>query len=61
MSVKDVGEGRGVVDAPPQDDARATQPDEKKLVRKLDLHLIPIIMTLYLFSFLDRYVLSYTL
>ncbi|KAL8850232.1 MAG: hypothetical protein Q9221_004831 [Calogaya cf. arnoldii] len=27
---------------------------EKKLVRKLDLHIIPIIMLLYLFSFLDR-------
>lgn len=31
--------------------------DEKKLVRKLDIHLIPLIMGLYLFSFLDRYVL----
>jgi hypothetical protein len=28
--------------------------DEAKLVRKLDLHLIPLIMALYLFSFLDR-------
>lgn len=28
--------------------------DEKALVRKLDLHLIPIIMGLYLFSFVDR-------
>ena len=28
--------------------------DEKKLVRKLDLHLIPLVMLLYLFSFLDR-------
>ncbi|KAI4261786.1 MAG: hypothetical protein L6R42_003018, partial [Xanthoria sp. 1 TBL-2021] len=27
---------------------------EKKLVRKLDLHIIPFIMLLYLFSFLDR-------
>lgn len=27
---------------------------ETKLVRKLDLHIIPIIMMLYLFSFLDR-------
>ncbi|KAL8915662.1 MAG: hypothetical protein Q9172_006793 [Xanthocarpia lactea] len=27
---------------------------EQKLVRKLDLHIIPIIMLLYLFSFLDR-------
>lgn len=28
--------------------------DERALVRKLDLHLIPLIMALYLFSFLDR-------
>lgn len=27
---------------------------EKRLTRKLDLHLIPIATTLYLFSFLDR-------
>lgn len=29
---------------------------EKRLVRKLDFHIIPIVMLLYLFSFLDRYV-----
>lgn len=29
---------------------------EKRLVRKLDRHIIPIIMLLYLFSFLDRWV-----
>ena len=28
--------------------------DERNLVRKLDLHLVPLIMGLYLFSFLDR-------
>jgi hypothetical protein len=28
--------------------------DEKKLVRKLDTYLIPLVMALYLFSFLDR-------
>lgn len=27
---------------------------ERALVRKIDWHLIPIIMVLYLFSFLDR-------
>jgi hypothetical protein len=27
---------------------------EKKLVRKLDLHIVPVAMLLYLFSFLDR-------
>lgn len=28
--------------------------DEKKLVRKLDMHLIPFVMLAYLLSFLDR-------
>lgn len=27
---------------------------EAKLVRKLDLYIIPVVMLLYLFSFLDR-------
>lgn len=27
---------------------------EKRLVRKLDIHIIPLIMLLYLLSFLDR-------
>jgi hypothetical protein len=27
---------------------------ERKLVRKLDLHIIPVVMLLYLLSFLDR-------
>lgn len=27
---------------------------EKRLVRKLDLNIIPLVMALYLFSFLDR-------
>ncbi len=31
---------------------------EKKLVRKLDLHIIPVVMVLYLLSFLDRCVWS---
>lgn len=29
---------------------------EGRLVKKLDLHIIPIVMLLYLFSFLDRQV-----
>jgi len=29
---------------------------EKRLVKNLDLHIIPIVMLLYLFSFLDRQV-----
>lgn len=28
---------------------------ERKLVRKLDLHIIPLVMLLYLLSFIDRY------
>ncbi len=27
---------------------------EKKLIRKLDIHLVPIVMLLYLLSYLDR-------
>jgi hypothetical protein len=29
---------------------------EAKLVRKLDLFIVPVVMLLYLLSFLDRYV-----
>lgn len=35
-------------------EAAAAGVDEGKLVRKLDLYLIPLVMMLYLFSFLDR-------
>lgn len=31
---------------------------ERKLLMKLDLHLIPLIMLLYTFSFLDRYIIA---
>lgn len=27
---------------------------QRKLVRKLDLHIVPVVMLLYLLSFLDR-------
>lgn len=30
--------------------------EEKKLVRKLDMHIVPVCMLLYLLSFLDRFV-----
>jgi hypothetical protein len=30
--------------------------DEKRLVAKLDFYIIPLVMVLYLFSFLDRFV-----
>lgn len=42
-------------DGLPQDDTTySSGDDERKLLRKLDLHLIPLVMALYLFSFLDR-------
>ena len=28
--------------------------EERKLVRKLDIHIIPVVMLLYMLSFLDR-------
>ena len=31
---------------------------EKKLVRKLDMHIVPVVMLLYLLSFLDRQVIN---
>lgn len=37
-----------------ENDATPHGVDEKRLVRKLDTYLIPLIMGLYLFSFLDR-------
>jgi hypothetical protein len=30
---------------------------ERRLVRKLDLHIVPMVMLLYLLSFLDRWVI----
>lgn len=50
--------GDGMARDPVEDndrlEARAAQVEEQKLVRKLDIYLIPLIMMLYLFSFLDR-------
>lgn len=40
-------EERGEVDT-------ITPGEEKRLVRKMDLHIIPLVMVLYVFSFLDR-------
>ena len=31
---------------------------EKKLVRKIDLRLLPLIILMYILNYLDRYVLS---
>lgn len=49
-----------LADGTPADEERAgdffDSAAEKRLVRKLDRHIIPIIMLLYLFSFLDRWV-----
>jgi MFS family permease len=38
--------------------ATVTSDYEAKLVRKLDLHIVPVVMLLYLLSFLDRLVFS---
>lgn len=40
-----------------REDVEIDHAAEKKLVRKLDLKIIPIVMLLYLFSFLDRQVI----
>jgi len=34
---------------------------ERQLVRKLDLYIVPVVMLLYLFSFLDRLVSAFFL
>lgn len=55
----ETNDASGPDDAQPQQEEllrMASTVDEKKLVRKLDLHIIPLVMALYLFSFLDRYV-----
>ncbi|KAK7210354.1 hypothetical protein V2G26_017532 [Clonostachys chloroleuca] len=56
MGEKDPGNGQPETVRSVTDDANdlALAADEKKLVRKLDLYIIPLIMALYLFSFLDR-------
>ncbi|KAJ0157981.1 putative transporter, partial [Colletotrichum tanaceti] len=50
------GAGFSDIDARDPDlvDADADAAVEKKIVRKLDMHIIPLVMLLYLFSFLDR-------
>ncbi|KAK0384536.1 hypothetical protein NLU13_8622 [Sarocladium strictum] len=46
---------RDGLDGPMRDSHSAEgSADEKKLIRKLDMHIIPLVMGLYLFSFLDR-------
>jgi hypothetical protein len=56
MGEKDLGNGQPETVRSVADDVNdlALAADEKKLVRKLDLYIIPLIMALYLFSFLDR-------
>ncbi|KAJ0299788.1 hypothetical protein COL516b_008905 [Colletotrichum fioriniae] len=53
---KDTGLGPGT--SSPDIDARdqelADRIAEQKIVRKLDMHIVPLVMLLYLFSFLDR-------
>jgi hypothetical protein len=40
--------------APETTPAKFAHLDEKKILRKMDLHLIPILAVLYLLAFLDR-------
>lgn len=39
-------------------DLQSTEVDERRLLRKIDLHLVPALCILYLLAFLDRCVLS---
>lgn len=39
-----------------RDNTGIDKAEERKLVRKLDAHIIPVVMLLYLLSFLDRLV-----
>lgn len=38
----------------PVDDVAWTKKDERRIRRKLDLRVMPVIFVLYLFSFIDR-------
>lgn len=47
----------GVVPRTPQPVLETTAEEEKQervLIRKIDLHILPFVVLLYLFSFLDR-------
>ncbi|KAI5793707.1 major facilitator superfamily domain-containing protein [Peziza echinospora] len=48
------GIGQNSSTIPSEEKTNADKAYEKKLVAKLDKHIIPIVMLLYLFSFLDR-------
>lgn len=48
------GQALSLSDEPRNELGLETAEAERQLVRKLDLHIIPLIMALYLFSFLDR-------
>jgi hypothetical protein len=37
------------------DDGELSKVDEAKLLRKIDLHVLPFICVMYLLAFLDRY------
>ena len=39
-------------------DAKDAQDVEKRLLCKLDLHLVPILFVLFLFAFIDRFVVA---
>lgn len=67
LGIADMGDVKSYQTAPEAHTAKALESNEKerqlgildsvyeaKLVRKLDLFIIPMVMLLYLFSFLDR-------
>lgn len=68
VSVETVEKGTVVPDSPlsptrPPEEIAMEQPEwratEKSLVRKLDMSLLPVVWTLYMFNFLDRNNLAY--
>lgn len=62
LTTPDMSDAKSAVDAPgadrPGNGEAGEDPtfgvDEKKLVAKLDRHIVPLVMLLYTFSFLDR-------
>jgi sugar phosphate permease len=44
----------GINTTKPIEDETSNDPDDRKLLRKLDLHLLPTMTLLYLLSYLDR-------
>jgi hypothetical protein len=54
MSTKEKGTEKRQDAESTESTALETSDYEQKLVRKLDTHIVPVVMLLYLLSFLDR-------